>query len=219
MPTFGEVQDRALHDDFDPSKYRTVAAAAINEALGRIFRTTVIGKGDTNMLVSAATGSDTVALPGGILRVAGVWLEQGWELVYLEPEDFARYADAAQARRGTPTAYTVRGGSLALAPTPDRALTLELVGRVSFTPLVNATEPIPLPEDYAWMPMRWARAELFALEDDQPMSDYWRGQFEARLVELRGDVASRTRQGSRQVPGTWSGMETGASFRHPQGLF
>jgi hypothetical protein len=199
--TFLELQDAALHDDFDPTKYRARAKTAINEALGRIGRRIYSLQRRSTTTVAVSAGTASYALPADLLRVVSLRdaAKHPGELEEADP----RWIDDQSASSGTPMAFAVDGSQLTLWPTPTTAVTLTL--RYWGTPAtLSADGDIPaIPGDYADLLVTYARAKLFLLEDDKQMHDAMIIDFNAGVIEARADLQLTSLRRPRQIPSMW----------------
>lgn len=225
MATLADLAGKALHDDFASVKYGTIARDAIRTAIGMIYRTTELARGDyVPAPITLPVGALGVTIPDAGLHLTSVQhVDTGAELEPLSVDDVAVAQNTAAGRRGRPSGYaltgaglTAEGLTLVVTPIPDRAYTLQLVG--SFAPDATALDQdvdvVPLPGDYLDLPVSYARSELFAFEGDSAMADFHLTRFNGRLAQLRGDLAVRLKR-SRRVPGTWSGVASGPQFHRP----
>jgi hypothetical protein len=214
--TFVELQDQALHDDFNPLKYRARVKQKINEALGQLART--VATLDTSRLdqLATVTGNPLVALPADVLAIDAVlWGPTGVEI---DPVDVDSLDGLPDTGPGIPAYWAQDGTSIRLRPAPGSVG--PVLVRSSFRPTVLAGDgdKPAIPNDYRPMLSYYTRGFLFAWEDDQEMSVFWHGQWAAKRREFVADIARRSKQ-PRVIPGTWSNLASGPRFRHPQGLF
>jgi hypothetical protein len=228
MATFVESQDAALHDDFDPTKYRTWAKRFLNEAVGLVYRNTSLARGDITVTVTYTAGDNSEALAQeGVLPSSVTHASDGEELDFLDRDDFEQLNnELGSSRRGRPVYYTIRGSGTAttnsvnldVLPIPDTSYSLDVVARFSPAQMTADGDTVPLPPDYQWYPVRYARSKLFALEDDEQMAAFWMQEWLQGLGAIRTDL-QRRRVGERTIPGMWEGVGSGPHFHHPDGLF
>jgi hypothetical protein len=214
----------ALHDDFDTTKYATRAKGFVATAVDMVYRTTSLARGDysSSQTLAAGAGSLSVAVTG--LRVSSVSLTDTGELLNEVPaDDLVAAQAAATAAHGRPRLYaltglgpTTAGSSVLFYPVPVAAVTVEITGRYVPTRLSADSDVVPLPDDYLDIPVAYARGELFALEDDPQMSQFWMDKYRGRLSDLRGDLAQRSMR-NRRIAGTWSDVGVPAGPTPPLG--
>lgn len=228
MATFLEAQDAALHDDFDATKYRTWAKRFLNEAVGLIYRNTSLARGDVTVTLTYAAGDNSEALSAeGVIVDSVQHADNGEELGWLDRDEFEQLAnELGSSRRGRPVYYTVRGSGTAttnsvnldVLPIPDQQYLLDVVARFSPAQMSADADVVPLPPDYQWFPVRYARKMLFALEDDDQMERFWNNLWGEGFAAIRQDMQRRVVR-VRTTPSMWASMDTGPRFHHPQGLF
>jgi hypothetical protein len=223
-----DLVTEALHDDFDRVKYGGRAAKFVADAVQLIFSTTSLARGDyvpTASVVNA--GNPSFALGDSAIRITSVFhTDTGEELVEVPLDDLAAAQAVPNPPRGRPVYYALTGAGLTaegttvlLSPLPDKTYTLQVRGR--YAPAITDLEvgdTVPLPARYDRMPVSYARAKLFALEDDAEMSNFWMSTFTGEVQTLRADLQRRSER-VRRVAGTWSDLGSAPRFRHPQGLF
>jgi hypothetical protein len=201
--TFLEAQNAALHDDFNPTKYRDRVKRWINEATSRVYRLVNLTETESESVVNVLAGTNTYALPTNKGRVESLRSTQFGELEQVGIDDFD--AMSLNVTAGRPLYYVLRGSSILLYPTPNTNLTLMLRYERLPSALVNDADLVPLPTDYEFMPVYYARMRLHEAEGDLAMAQAQREAFFADLRELR---AVQVRSDShRQIPGHWSGVE------------
>jgi hypothetical protein len=221
MATLGDLVTRALHDDFQRTKFESTAIEAINDALSRIYRTTRIQAADVTDSVTLAAGDNSALMDGTFLRMGRVWIDGKHELDWMSRDELTASLDGAE--RGTPTHYTIEGTyptavNLVVAPVPDVSTTIEFTAQWGHTRLTSTGETVPLPDDFAYYPVRFARAELFAYTEDFASSAEWERRWIDGLREIRAHYANENRdtQRSRVMPSMWSSLGAGLpSFRRP----
>jgi hypothetical protein len=228
VTTIAALATRALGTDFD-SGYQADAERHVRTAIGKIFRSTTLARGDyTPAPISANVGVLSVTLPETGLRISTVsHLDTGVELDYAELAGISALQQITSPARGRPSSYAItdagptsEGTNLLLWPIPDRTYQLLVTGR--FSPAaadLESADTAPLPVDYEELPVYWARYELYSVEGDSEMMRNWLDKWTTGVLELRGDLQKR-RTGNRQVPGHWSTINgAGPTLHHPRGLF
>lgn len=227
MATFLEAQDAALHDDFAEAKYRTQAKRFLNEAVGLIYRNTSLARGDVTIPATIGPGDAIEDLSQeGVVIQSITRSDTGGPVNYLPRVEFEQLANELGSRTGPPVYYTIKGSGTAtdnsirveFLPIADQSYTLDVVARFSPTQMSADGDIVPLPADYQWFPVRYARKMLFAMEDDGSMERFWNNLWLEAFAAIRQDL-QRRHIGVRVVPGMWAGIDTGPRFHHPQGLF
>lgn len=215
--TFRELQDMALGDDFKESR-RTVAAAFINEGLGKLQRAMRRTLSNLRTSVDTEAGVNVVELPTNFIELLddqAVFYEDGSGT--LEPVEVAEL-DGVIAQPGRPAYYALAENRLILHPTPNAVYALGL--RYSGTQLLEVeTDEPAIPEDQHTLLALYSRAKLYLMADDADMHLQILGSLPRELQTATVSVGRRTPK-THRVPGTWSDVgSSGPGFRHPQGLF
>ena len=228
MTTFLEAQDAALFDDFDQTKYRVWAKRFLNEAIGLVYSSTSLARGDLTLIATVGPGDSIEDLSqDGVLVKSVTRTDTGERIDYLERDEFEQLAnELGSFNTGPPTYYSITSTGdptsnsirLEFLPLADQAYTLDVVARFNPTQMSGDSDVVPLPPTYQFFPVRYARSKLFALEDDAQMSTFWLGEWELGLQSIKMDL-NRRRIGVRVVPGMWASVDPGPRFHHPQGLF
>lgn len=227
MATFLESQDAALHNDFDATTYRTWAKRFLNEAIGLIYRNTTLARGDVTVTLTFAAGDNSeVISQEGFLPQSVQHADNGEPLGWLDRDDFEQLAnELGSSHRGRPVYYTVRGtgtatanGTLDILPVPDQQYLLDVVARFAPAQMSVDADVVPLPPDYQWYPVRYARKMLFALEDDDQMERFWNNLWGEAFSAIRMDMQRRVVR-VRTTPSMWAGMDPGPRFHSPHGQF
>lgn len=228
MATVTQLATKALSNDFDAATWLTKGEDAVRDAIGRIFRSTSLAAGDYRpAATSLAAGALSFLIDQAGLRVSSIFhVDTGLPLDEVTVDEIAAHQQRPGAAPGRPLFYALTGAGLTaegitvlIAPVPDAVYSLQVVG--SFAPGstdVEAGDEVPLPRDYEYLPVAWARSELFAWEGDTEQSNVWEGRWQAGLRALRADLQRRSGR-VRRVPGTWSGSAGSPRLHHPQGLF
>lgn len=234
MPqTITQVATRALSSDFDSGRLAE-GTAAVRDAIGEIYATTTLVRGDMPIQLA-----DVSTVVGGATQLANTYEQSRVEAVIhsdtggeLEPMALADLLQLRQAQpaRGRPLAFAVTGGNLTgtvgsvieLWPTADRTYQLYLLGQrgPNLTDLEDA-DTVPLPDRWLKLPYYYARSELFKLDSDFEAASVWGTDWINGCALMRGDLQKRLGGGNRIIPGTWSGGSggSGAPQFHRPGLF
>jgi hypothetical protein len=228
MTTFLEVQDAALHDDFDATKFRTWAKRFLNEAIGLIYRNTSLARGDVTITATVGPGDAIEDLAQeGVLIQSITRADTGDGLIYLDREEFEQLSnELGSSNTGPPVYYSITGTGTAtdtgtrieFLPIADQTYTLDVVARFAPAQMSGDSDVVPLPPDYGYFPVRYARSKMFALEDDEQMSVFWMSEWLSCLQAIRQDL-NRRRIGVRQTPSMWASLDTGPRFHSPHGQF
>jgi hypothetical protein len=206
------LQDEALHDDFDPTKYRTLVKAWINDAQRRIARRIDMRVGEATQSFDTAAGTAEYALPSDFYRLRTLY--ENTERYLLEEADL-RDIDDAETGQGRPYLFVLNGANVLLSPTPDAAYPMRLRYWKS-PPLLVGDANVPIiHEDYYDLLVSFARARLFRAEDDPEMAQQYMSEFEDRLSYMAGELQYETRGRPRQVPGLVGRRSGGSGFSLP----
>lgn len=210
--SFVELQDEALHDDFDPTKYRPKVKRYLNEAAGRIRRRLRLPEAEEVHELTLVAGTATYALPADQIRLASVHLSDPYvELEEADSDDINPAATGA----GQPSRFAVRGNTLIVSPVPSASGTLLLQHWSRGTRMVADGDMPGIPEDYEDLLVTYTRARLLRAEDDFEAAGVYMAEFKTELAEARADLQRRTRNRARQVPGTWARRPGGPRFVRP----
>lgn len=206
---FVELQNAALGDSFDSSKYRDRVKRWVNEAQRRIARrveqdTLVVS---TTVGVTAGTSAATFADPSVLQKLESVtWLQGGVSLGPLTPMDLGDLDDYDAdygLGAGVPDVYSKQGGAIEFRPAALVAGSLKIRYRRLPAALSGDSDQPELHEDYHDLMAMWARAKCFRDEDDKQMHDSLMADFENELARLRTDLQGSNDDGPRQVRGTF----------------
>lgn len=228
MSTVLQVTNRALAQDF-PATSLADAGRFVREAIREIYRETNIARADIDMTAAIATNGNVITFPaaGNAPFVNTILGDDGAELTPVDYDELRSLQIANPNARGRPRLYAISStGVLAgealtitLYPTADRAYTFIVTGRIAPQSTdMDDGDTVPLPEDYERLPVYYARRELFALEDDVPMHEFWDKKYVSDMRKLKGYLATRSNR-PRITPGTWGRAgDNGPTFHRP-GLF
>lgn len=201
--TFLELQDEALHDDFNKLKYRERVKGFLNDWLGELYRTTRLASADQEATVSFTAGNKSAPLPVTALRVQSLrhaTTNPDLPLGEVDQDRFDRLSDSTGTR---PLLYVLRAGNIDVWPTPAEGLDLQLRFRGDAADMVADGDKPAIPNDYRRILVYHARSELFALEDDPQMADFWMSKRDGKTKALREDLQRRSGRPRRQ-PSMWS---------------
>jgi hypothetical protein len=200
--TFLDLQNEVLAHGFNASRYRERVKRWLNEGLHRVARYVAVSP-QTEALTTVA-GESSIELPTGFLRVEALTQdEDNGALAQLTPVEFAHTLPSS----GRPSEYTVSGGYLYLAPSPDRAYSLTLRYWGNPSDFVNDDDTfidVGMPaamNDYSMLLVSWALSRAYRAEDDAEMSRFHKMEFAEDLNLLKGDVQLSTRGSKRTIGG------------------
>lgn len=198
--SFLDLQEEVLEFQFSPVKYRPLVKKWLNQAqrvavIQSEFRT----QQELGTLTTTAEDG-TAALPADYSRLIDFYDgETGRPLDSLDTKDF----DQLTAASGRPTAYAVLGEELHFYPTPDAPYELSLrYWRLPQDMEADGDEP-EIPAQYHDILIAYAMQKAYARENDYAASNFWKGEWEAGMAKMRGEVQSDSFSGPRQVPGMW----------------
>jgi hypothetical protein len=227
LSTIQNLIDRSLDVDFASTRSAD-AQRFIQHAIGKIYRKTALARGDYATPIATAVGvpsTSTAALDRAV-KVATIIDDLGNPLDAARPVRRDAAPEATAGSRGRPSSFAIGGlgdGSEPVGvlwwPIPDRIYTFTLMGR--FEPPIadlDVTDRGAAAVRLRDLPVYYARAELFDLEDDDAGTARWRNKWTAGLRELAGDLNVRVDL-NRRVPGTWAGTSAGGPQFHRAGLF
>ncbi len=199
--TFLDLQDEALGDDFDATKYRARVKTWMNEGLSRIARNMTVPGLEATAAVTTVAGQSAYSLPADDVRVTSLRepsRRETLEAVGIQEIDEARTAS------GRPANYAVFADQLVLYPIPDGVYALELRYLKGATALLNDADTPSLPPEYVDLLVTYARYKLYRAEDDPEMANYYQGEWQRELGLMKSDVQHTDRGRVRRVAGMWS---------------
>lgn len=212
--TFLQLQDEALGDDFDATKYRVLTKRWLNDALWKIARRVRIPQLQSTSTIAVVAGTASYALPTDLVRL--VSLRNTTDADPLT--DIAINAvDDLPAARGKPTSFAVYGAQMLLYPTPDRVYPLELRYEKDSVEMSSDSDVPQLPDAYSDALVTYARARLFRAEDDLQASSTYMGEFNQALLDVRVELHGRDRARGRQIPGMFARGGGTPRFTRPGG--
>jgi hypothetical protein len=226
-----DLVTRALSQDFDTTTWSADAGRFVRDAIADIYTKIPLVRGDTELTVNltAGTGSTPfVGATGDGPIVSAILNDLGDPLDELDREELRSLQIASPAARGRPRLYAIATAGEAsenvtvlFFPAADRAYAFTVIGRlVPVATDLDDADPLPLPIRYEKLPVYYARAELFALtEEDANMSAFWRAKYDQGIREAAADLGRRGSSRRRRVPGTWSDVRTAGPSFHRPGLF
>jgi hypothetical protein len=212
--TFLQLQDEALGDDFDATKYRTSVKRWLNEALWKFGRRVRVPQLHTTTTINTVAATATYALPTDLGRVLSLRNTADRDpLTEVSIDDL----DDLPAASGKPVRFAIYANQIILHPTPDRVYPLELRDQRDGTELAADGDAPQLPDVYADALVSYARARLFRAEEDYQAAAGYMSDFNQAITDARVDLHGRDRARRRQVPGMFSGGSAGPQFTRPGG--
>jgi hypothetical protein len=205
--TYGDLQTQALSDDFNSTKYLSVAKQAILDAVGEVARQVRLPFNEATYNLPLVNGTASYTLPAGAtapVRILSVYDATNHDpLAEVEPD----VLDDLAPMNGRPQIFALYNTQVTLYPTPNVTPTitvryLKIGGAPTSDTDVMATVT-GIPEDYLHGLVEYARHRMFRLEDDAEMSAFWKNEWQETLRKLKGDVQRRDVGRKRQVPGMW----------------
>ncbi len=197
--TYRELIDEVLSFQFSPGKYEALVKKWLNDGQRQIVREAEIRTQEATAAYETISGGNTATLPEDFARFIDFYGPSG-ELTQQDLRDF----DELEGSSGAPTVFAVEGNNLYLGPIPDGAYNLTLrYWRLPADMDADTDEP-SIPKLYHDLLPAYPMAKAYARENDYAASNFWKGEWEAGIGKLRGEVQSDMFQGPRQVAGTWS---------------
>jgi hypothetical protein len=195
----GQIANECLAHQFNDTKYRPLMEEWINEGQNRIAREADIRALFTS--VSIADTSHEVSLPvdfARLIEVSDATDGDNWTpLVPMELRDF----DDASVVYSNPTFYVVAGEILYLFPYPADERTIAL-NYYRLPAAMESDADVPeIPADYHSLLVYYALWRGFQRENDYEAAGYWRNEFDAGLMKMRGELQYDTAAPPTQVPG------------------
>jgi hypothetical protein len=213
MTTFSDLVTRALHDDFSSTKFDAIARDAINDAIGEIYRTTNLGRGDyTPSGYTLPAGALGISIIDRGVRIRSVFIAGKTDPLPERPTDeLAQLHQQDNPTVGMPDRYaivgtgaTTEGYDLVFWPIADQDYVIDVTGRFAPSRMSADGGVVPLPDDYTQLPVYFARSEMFGFDDDPEMAAVWRAKYDDGVKRLREDLQRRSTR-SRRLPSMWRG--------------
>lgn len=213
--TFLDLQNEALHDDFDPNKYRARVKQWLNEARAKVSRRVDSPASRGTQLLVLVAGTASYTLPDDWIETVSLVDRTGSDNAPIDEVTTADL-DTLPDATGRPYYFASDSNAIVLYPTPDQAgYELHLRYVRNTTELSGDGDELPAwMEDYADLLVTYARSKLFRAEDDKAMSDSLRNDFELELGQMRADVQRPSRRVKRTA-GMFRAGRALPSFRRP----
>jgi hypothetical protein len=198
---FLSLQDEALADDFDSSKYRARVKKWLNEARGRVRRRIEMADAESTQDIALVAGQREYTLPSDQVRLASAFLLSPYTAL---PEVDSDELDPGTTASGQASRFALRGSTLIVDPPPSSSGTLRVRYWSDGSEMTADTDSHGIPEDYEDLLITFARSRLFRAEDDIEMATFYMNEFHQELALARGDLQRRSENRARQTPGTWA---------------
>lgn len=196
--TFRSLINEVLEFQFAAGKYEPLTKTWLNDAQRIMVRQCEIRTSQETASYTTTAGVSELELPEDFARLIDFTSESG-PIPQLKLPEY----DALESVSGTPSAYVPSGGDLVLYPTPDGAYAFTLrYWRLPKDMSADSDEPETPAQYHALLPA-YAMQKAYARENDYAASNFWKGEWEAGLLKMRGEVQSDTFDGPSQVAGSW----------------
>lgn len=210
--TFKELQDAVLGDDFDATTWRAEAKRQLVDAVRRIARRVRLPLRELTQAINTAAGTNTYTLDALVVRVNSLrntGTREPLEEVEIE------WIDDQPVSSGVPAYFAVVGQSLVLYPTPNAVTALELRHQGRATEFASDDATLPFDDEWADLPISYARAKLFRAQDDYEAAAVYMNDYRTGLLEMAADYGRRSRTRRRRTPGMFAGDSSGPRFVRP----
>jgi hypothetical protein len=203
--TLSDLVTATLMNDFDRTTYIAAAKQAILDGAADVGNQIALDYDFKQTTLTYTNGTNLVALPATIRRVESITDLNGNLLTEVD----TAWIDGNPNDRGLPTAYAMgMGPQVFVWPTPNSngTLTLRYVNSFDVSTIPDAGLMVAfthIPEEYLRALVSFARARLFALEDDPDMAAFWRAEYDRDIGRMKADVQFRSR-GRRQRRSIWT---------------
>lgn len=200
--TYKALQDEVLQFQFEEQKYRPLVSVWLNDAQRKAVLESELRTQEQAQAYETTSGDATLALPEDYARWIDFYdTETNEHPVELTQGEY----DAAEVLSGRPGAYVVIGEEITLYPVPDAAYGLSL--RYWRLPQdMSADGDVPeIPPQYHNLLVAYAMQRAYARENDYTASRFWREEWEAGMLKMRGEASHDTAAGPEQVQGMWGG--------------
>lgn len=197
--TFKALIDEVLEYQFAPGKYEALTKTWLNDAQRIMARQCEIRTSQEAASYKTESGVSELELPTDFARLIDF---HDTETGLLSPLSLQEL-DTLESVSGRPSAYTVSGNDLVLYPAPDGSYPLSLRYWRLPEDMVEDSDTPEVPVLYHALLPAYALFKAYARENDRAERDYWKGEWEAGLLKMRGEVQSDTFDGPSQVAGNW----------------
>jgi len=199
--TFRQLIDEVLEYQFAPGKYEALTKTWLNDAQRIMARQCEIRTSQASASYSTESGVSELELPDDFARLIDFHGTEG----LLSPVSLQEL-DTFESTSGSPSAYAVSGNDLVLYPAPDATYSLSLRYWRLPEDLVEDSDTPEVPVLYHALLPAYALYKAYARENDKAERDYWKGEWEAGLLKMRGEVQSDVFDGPSQVAGSWGDL-------------
>lgn len=205
--TYRQLIDEVLAFQFAVGKYEPLTKRWLNTAQRKAVQQSEFRSQEETESYTTTSGDATLALPEDFVRLkeedAIFDTGERLPLVQLSQPEY----DALAASSGRPLAYTVVGDQITLYPSPDGSYGLSLrYWRLPQDMVADGDEP-EIPPQYHDVLPAYAMQKAYARENDYAASRFWKEEWEAGVMKMRGEVQHDTFQGPRQVGGMWGSVD------------
>lgn len=210
--TFLELQEEVLEFQFNAPKYRPLVKRWLNDAQRKVVQQSEARTQQDIATISAIAGDRSYALPEDFGRIIDIFRPESGHLAPLGVRDF----DALPASSGAPTRYLIAGTEVHFDVTPDGAYEVQMrYWRLPADMVEDADEP-EIPPQYHDLLVAYALHRAYAKENDYAASTFWKGEWEAGLLKMRGEVQHDTFDGPKRVGGSWAPSSAGPQVSYPR---
>lgn len=198
--TLKSLTEEVLAYQFSVSKYEPVVRQWLSDAQRKLVSQTEFRTQEELESYTTSASDNTLELPEDFSR----WIDffdsdTKGALLAVEPDEY----DALEASSGRPRVYTVIGDQITLWPTPDASYGLSLrYWRLPQDMSADGDEP-EIPPQYHELLIAYAMHKAYARENDYTASRFWKEEWEAGVMRMRGEVQHDTASQPEQVQGAW----------------
>ena len=199
--TFFELQEEVLEFQFNAPKYRPLVKRWLNDAQSKVVSQTEARTQQELAIVSTAAGDQSYDLPDDYARIIDIFRADTGLLTPYEVREF----DVLATGQGAPTGYLIVGAEIQFDPTPDGVYEVRMrYWRLPADMEADDDRPEIAPP-YHDLLIAYANWKAYAKENDYAAATFWKGEWEAGLLKMRGEVQHDTFDGPKQVAGSWPG--------------
>lgn len=197
--TYLQIQEEVLAFQFSSEKYRPLVKTWINDGQRKAVIQSESRTQEAEAKYTTVSSVAKLAMPTDFSRFISLYAP---EIALLDPLSVEELETLPPAT-GRPTAYVVIGDEINLYPTPDAPYELRLrYWRLPEDMVEDADEPEIAPQ-YHDVLVAYAMQRAYARENDYAAANFWKGEWEAGIAKMRGEVQADTFDGPQQVQGTY----------------
>lgn len=198
--TFRQLTDEVLEFQFAVGKYEPLTKRWLNDAQQEAVIQSEFRTQETVASYKTVSGEEALALPEDFSRFIELSKPEVTEL--LRPVSRQEF-DVFTASTGRPVVYVISSDEIFLYPTPDAVYEISLrYWRLPQDMTKDADLP-EIPAQYHDLLVAYAMSKAYARENDYQASNFWKTEWEAGVMKMRGEVQSDTFDGPQQVAGSW----------------